>query len=235
MLEALKQEVLKANLDLVRHGLVTFTWGNVSGIDREQGLVVIKPSGVPYDEMRPEHMAVVDLDGRQVEGELKPSSDTPTHIAIYKAFPGVGGVVHTHSTMATSWAQAGRSIPALGTTHADHFYGKIPCTRKLTREEIEGEYEVNTGKVIVEAFKDIDALHVPGVLVSGHGPFSWGKDAHDAVVNAVVMEEVAKMAFNTFALSPDIGPIDGYLLDRHFLRKHGPNAYYGQNKQRHNS
>ena len=230
MLKELKEQVLQANLDLVRHGLVVFTWGNVSGIDRERGLIVIKPSGVPYDEMRPEHMVVLDLDGKQVEGDLRPSSDTPTHIAIYKAFERVGGVVHTHSTMATSWAQAGKSIPALGTTHADHFYGPVPCTRKLTKEEIEGEYESNTGKVIVETFRDIDPLHVPGVLVSGHGPFSWGKDAHDAVVNAVVLEEVAKMAFNTFVINPDVGPIDGYLLDRHFLRKHGPNAYYGQKK-----
>ncbi len=230
MLKELKEQVLQANLDLVRHGLVVFTWGNVSGIDRERGLIVIKPSGVPYDEMRPEHMVVLDLDGKQVEGDLRPSSDTPTHIAIYKAFERVGGVVHTHSTMATSWAQAGKSIPALGTTHADHFYGPVPCTRKLTKEEIESEYESNTGKVIVETFADIDPLHVPGVLVSGHGPFSWGKDAHDAVVNAVVLEEVAKMAFNTFVINPDVGPIDGYLLDRHFLRKHGPNAYYGQKK-----
>lgn len=230
MLKELKEQVLQANLDLVRHGLVVFTWGNVSGIDRERGLVVIKPSGVPYDGMKPEHMVVLDLDGKQVEGDMRPSSDTPTHLAIYNAFPGVGGVVHTHSTMATSWAQAGRSIPALGTTHADHFYGQIPCTRKLTKEEIDGDYEYNTGKVIIETFSGIDPLHVPGVLVNSHGPFSWGKNAHDAVVNAVVMEEVAKMAFNTFVLNPGIKPIDDYLLDRHFLRKHGPKAYYGQNK-----
>jgi len=230
MLKELKEQVFKANLELVRHGLVIFTWGNVSGIDRERGLVVIKPSGVPYDEMKPEHMVVLDLDGKQVDGYLRPSSDTPTHIAIYKAFEGVGGVVHTHSTMATSWAQAGRSIPPLGTTHADHFYGPVPCTRKLTEEEIAGDYEGNTGKVIVETFSDIDPLHVPGVLVNGHGPFSWGKDAHDAVVNAVVLEEVAKMAYNTFVINPGVGPIDGYLLDKHFLRKHGPNAYYGQKK-----
>jgi L-ribulose-5-phosphate 4-epimerase len=230
MLRELKEQVLQANLDLVMHGLVVFTWGNVSGIDRERGLVVIKPSGVSYDEMRPEHMVVLDLDGRQVEGDLRPSSDTPTHIAIYRAFDGVGGVVHTHSAMATSWAQAGRSIPALGTTHADHFYGPVPCTRKLTKDEIEGNYESNTGKVIVETFSDIEPMHVPGVLVNGHGPFSWGKDAHDAVVNAVVLEEVAKMVFNTYVINKDVKPIDGYLLDRHFLRKHGPNAYYGQKK-----
>ncbi len=230
MLEALKEEVLKANLDLPRYGLVTFTWGNVSGIDRERGLIVIKPSGVPYDEMKAEHMVVLDLDGKQVEGDLRPSSDTPTHIAIYKAFAGAGGVVHTHSPWATSWAQAGRGIPALGTTHADYFYGEIPCTRILTREETEGEYESNTGKVIVETFKDIEPSHVPGVLVNNHGPFNWGKDAHEAVHNAVVMEEVAKMAFNTFALTPNVKPISDFLLDRHFLRKHGADAYYGQNK-----
>jgi L-ribulose-5-phosphate 4-epimerase len=231
MLEALKEKVFQANLDLVRYGLVLFTWGNVSGIDRERGLIVIKPSGVSYDEMKPADMVVLDLDGRQVEGDLRPSSDTPTHIAIYRAFDKVGGIVHTHSTMATSWAQAGRGIPALGTTHADHFYGEIPCTRKLTSDETDNEYEINTGKVIVETFRHKDPLHVPGVLVNNHGPFSWGKDAHDAVHNAVVMEEVAKMAFNTFVLAPGIQPISDHLLDRHFLRKHGPNAYYGQNKQ----
>jgi len=230
MLEALKEEVLQANLDLQKHGLVILTWGNVSGIDRERGLVVIKPSGVSYDDMKPEDMVIVDLDGRQVEGKLRPSSDTPTHIAIYKAFDKVGGVVHTHSAMATSWAQAGRSIPAFGTTHADHFYGQVPCTRKLSKEEIESEYEANTGKVIIETFSGMDPLHVPGVLVNGHGPFSWGKNAHDAVVNAVVLEEVAKMAYYTVALSPEIAPIDKYLLDKHFLRKHGPSAYYGQSK-----
>jgi len=228
MLEALKEEVLQANIDLQKHGLVILTWGNVSGIDRERGLIVIKPSGVSYDDMKAEDMVVVDLEGRQVEGRLRPSSDTPTHIAIYKAFDKVGGVVHTHSVMATSWAQAGKSIPALGTTHADNFYGPVPCTRKLAKEEIENEYEANTGKVIVETFSNKDPLHVPGVLVNGHGPFSWGKNAHDAVINAVVLEEVAKMAFNTVVLSPDVRPIDQYLLDKHFLRKHGPSAYYGQ-------
>jgi L-ribulose-5-phosphate 4-epimerase len=190
--------------------------------------MVIKPSGVPYSELKLEHMVVLDLDGNQVEGKLKPSSDTATHLVLYRAFPDIGGVVHTHSAWATSWAQAGRAIPALGTTHADYFYGEIPCTRDLTAEEINGNYEAETGNVIVETFKGKEALHVPGVLVKGHGPFSWGKDPHEAVHNAVVMEEVAKMAFRTFMLSPGIGQIDQTLLDKHFLRKHGPNAYYGQ-------
>ncbi|MGE5614683.1 MAG: L-ribulose-5-phosphate 4-epimerase [Bacillota bacterium] len=231
MLESLKEAVFKANLDLPKYGLVIFTWGNVSGIDREKGLIVIKPSGVPYDDMKPEHMVVLDLDGKQVEGSLKPSSDTPTHIELYKAFPEIGGIVHTHSTWATSWAQAGRGIPALGTTHADYFYGEIPCTRKMKRSETENDYEANTGKVIVETFKNINPAYVPGVLVNNHGPFCWGKDADEAVHNAVVMEEVAKVAFNTFMLAPGIGRMSSHLLDKHFFRKHGASAYYGQNNQ----
>ncbi|NLY11744.1 MAG: L-ribulose-5-phosphate 4-epimerase [Firmicutes bacterium] len=230
MLEQLKEQVLKANLDLPKHGLVTFTWGNVSGIDREKGLMVIKPSGVPYEELTVDDLVVLDLDGKQVEGKLRPSSDTPTHLVLYNKFPNIGGVVHTHSPWATSWAQAGRGIPALGTTHADYFYGEIPCTRKMTAEEIQTEYEKETGNVIVETFErlGIDPLNIPGVLVNNHGPFSWGTDADNAVHNAVVLEEVAKMAFNTFALTPGIKQIDQVLLDKHFLRKHGAGAYYGQ-------
>jgi L-ribulose-5-phosphate 4-epimerase len=230
MLQQLKQEVLEANLQLPKHGLVTFTWGNVSGIDRKQGLVVIKPSGVPYEKLKAEDLVVVDLDGTIVEGRLRPSSDTPTHVALYRCFPYIGGIVHTHSPWATSWAQAGRSIPALGTTHADYFYGEIPCTRALTKEEINRAYEVETGNVIIETFETggIDPLAMPGVLVTGHAPFCWGKNANEAVHNAVVLEEVAKMALHTFQLSPGIGPIDQYLLDKHYLRKHGANAYYGQ-------
>ena len=228
MLKLLKEAVLEANLELSRRGLVIYTWGNVSGVSREEGLVVIKPSGVPYSELKLEHLAVLDLDGNQVEGKLKPSSDTPTHLVLYRAFPEIGGVVHTHSSWATSWAQAGRAIPALGTTHADYFYGEIPCTRDMTDEEIHGNYEAETGKVIVETFKGREVLHVPGVLVKGHGPFNWGRDPHEAVHNAVVMEEVAKMALITFVLSPAVGPKSEALLDKHFLRKHGPNAYYGQ-------
>lgn len=230
MLERLKQEVLEANLDLPKYGLVTFTWGNVSGIDRKSGLVVIKPSGVPYDKLKLEDLVVVDLDGNKVEGELKPSSDTPTHLVLYKAFPQVGGIVHTHSPWATSWAQAGRGIPALGTTHADYFYGEIPVTRAMTREEIESAYELETGNVIVETFKDKDPMMIPSVLVNSHAPFNWGKDPHEAVHNAVVVEEVAKMALHAYNLNPDIQPMDQALLDKHFLRKHGANAYYGQTK-----
>ncbi|WP_311289707.1 L-ribulose-5-phosphate 4-epimerase [Paenibacillus glycanilyticus] len=230
MLERLKQEVLEANLDLPKYGLVTFTWGNVSGIDRESGLVVIKPSGVPYDKLKLEDLVVVDLDGNKVEGELKPSSDTPTHLVLYKAFPHVGGIVHTHSPWATSWAQAGRGIPALGTTHADYFYGEIPVTRAMTREEIENNYELETGNVIVETFKDKDPMKIPSVLVNSHAPFNWGKDAHEAVHNAVVVEEVAKMALHAYHLNPALQPMDQALLDKHFLRKHGANAYYGQTK-----
>lgn len=228
MLEKLKEAVLEANLELPRKGLVSYTWGNVSGIDRESGLVVIKPSGVPYEELKSDHLAVVDLDGRQVEGRLKPSSDTPTHLVIYKSFAGVGGVVHTHSPWATCWSQAGREIPALGTTHADYFYGGVPCTRKMTDAEIGGEYEKETGNVIIEAFDGLNPMYVPGVLVNSHGPFSWGKDAADAVYHAVVLEQVAMMALYTTLLNPGIPPMDQSLLDRHFLRKHGKNAYYGQ-------
>ncbi|NLX71444.1 MAG: L-ribulose-5-phosphate 4-epimerase [Clostridiales bacterium] len=228
MLKWLKEAVLEANLELPKQRLVTYTWGNVSGICREKGLVVIKPSGVPYPELKLEHMVVLDLDGNQVEGKLRPSSDTPTHLVLYRAFSQIGGVVHTHSPWATSWAQAGRSIPALGTTHADYFYGEIPCTRDMTKEEIQGNYEAETGNVIVETFQGKDPMQVPGVLVKSHGPFNWGKDPHEAVHNAVVMEEVARMAFHTIMLSSGIGPMDQVLLDKHFLRKHGPGAYYGQ-------
>ncbi|MFV0521496.1 MAG: L-ribulose-5-phosphate 4-epimerase [Mangrovibacterium sp.] len=229
MLEQLKEEVCKANLDLVKYGMVIFTWGNVSGIDREKGLVVIKPSGVSYDNMKPEDMVVVDFNGKVVEGKYKPSSDTATHIELYKQFPNIGGVVHTHSEWATSFAQAGKGVPAIGTTHADYFYGEVPCTRKMTAEEIKTAYELNTGKVIVECFKtqDINPDYVPGVLVNNHAPFSWGKDAHDAVHNAVVLEEISKMTFRSFQLNPDT-KMDQELLDKHFLRKHGANAYYGQ-------
>jgi len=230
MLEKLKQEVFEANLALPKYGMVTFTWGNVSGIDRELGLVVIKPSGVPYETMKAEDMVVVNLEGKVVEGVLKPSSDTPTHLVLYKSFPNIGGIVHTHSPWATSWAQAGRGIPALGTTQADYFYGEIPCTRKMTEAEIKGAYELETGNVIVETFNDLNPDRVPGVLVNCHAPFAWGKDAHDAVHNAVVLEEVAKMALHTYALNPNVQPMDQTLLDRHFLRKHGANAYYGQTK-----
>ena len=230
MLEQLKKEVLEANLLLPKHGLITFTWGNVSGIDREKGLVVIKPSGVDYDGMTAEDMVVVDLDGKVVEGKWKPSSDTPTHVALYKAFPALGGVVHTHSRWATSFAQAGRGIPAFGTTQGDYFYGEIPCTRKMTPVEIAGAYELETGNVIIETFKSkgIDAEQVPAVLVNSHGPFTWGTDAHNAVHNAVVLEEVAFMAFHAMALTPGLPPMQQELLDKHYLRKHGANAYYGQ-------
>ncbi|AGE22479.1 L-ribulose-5-phosphate 4-epimerase [Geobacillus sp. GHH01] len=228
MLEKLKQAVLEANLQLPQYRLVTFTWGNVSGIDRERGLVVIKPSGVAYDKLTIDDMVVVDLNGNVVEGGLKPSSDTPTHLWLYKKFPEIGGIVHTHSTWATVWAQAGKGIPALGTTHADYFYGEIPCTRPMTNEEIQGAYELETGKVITETFRFLDPLQMPGVLVHGHGPFAWGKDPANAVHNAVVLEEVAKMAARTFMLNPDAQPISQTLLDRHYLRKHGANAYYGQ-------
>lgn len=228
MLEGLKKAVLEANLELPKQGLVLFTWGNVSGIDREKGLVVIKPSGVPYKELKVEHLAVVDLEGNQVEGDLRPSSDTPTHLVLYRNFPNIGGIVHTHSPWATIWAQAGMGIPALGTTHADYFYGEIPCTRKMTSEEISGEYEAETGKVIVETFQSKNLDYIPGVLVYGHGPFAWGKDACEAVHNAVVLEEVAKMAYCTITLNAKITTMDKALLDKHFLRKHGEDAYYGQ-------
>ncbi|WP_309090628.1 L-ribulose-5-phosphate 4-epimerase [Domibacillus sp.] len=228
MLDQLKQEVLEANLSLPKHGLVTFTWGNVSGFDEREQLVVIKPSGIAYDQLTVEDMVVVDLDGNVVEGTLKPSSDTATHLILYKHFSGIGGVVHTHSPCATSWAQAGRAIPALGTTHADYYYGEVPCTRPLTREEIEQAYEVETGNVIIETFTHLDPKAMPGVLVYGHAPFNWGKTPSEAVHNAVVLEEVARMGLNTFQLNPDTEPIDQFLLDKHYLRKHGVNAYYGQ-------
>ena len=229
MLEALKEKVWQANLSLPKHGLVTFTWGNVSGIDREKGLVVIKPSGVEYEGMTAEDKVVVDLEGNVVEGKWKPSSDTPTHLELYKAFPEIGGIVHTHSRWATSFAQAGRGIPAYGTTHADYFYGEIPCTRKMTPEEIAGEYEKETGNVIVETFAGMQAGDIPAVLVNSHGPFAWGTDASNAVHNAVVLEELAFMAFHTEALNPGSAVMQRELLDKHYLRKHGANAYYGQN------
>jgi L-ribulose-5-phosphate 4-epimerase len=228
MLESLKEQVLEANLELNRRNLVIYTWGNVSGIDREKGFVVIKPSGVPYEELRADTMVVLTLDGRIVEGTLNPSSDTPTHLELYRSFPAIGGVVHTHSPYATSWAQARVGIPCYGTTHADYFYGTIPCTRPLSRTEIESEYELNTAKVIVERFQDLNYQFVPGVLAAGHGPFTWGKNALDAVHNSVVLEEIAKMSLQTLQLNPAAEPVSQYLLDKHFLRKHGPNAYYGQ-------
>jgi len=227
MLEALKKEVFKANLDLVKHGLVLFTWGNVSAIDRTTGLVVIKPSGVSYDEMKEEDMVVVDLNGKIVEGKLKPSSDTATHLVLYRSFPTLGGIVHTHSTYATSWAQAGLDIPNIGTTHSDYFSGAIPCTRDMTPQEIEGEYELETGNVIIERFNDLNPDFIPGVLVKNHGPFSWGKNAHDAVHNAVVMEQVAKMAYIAYGVNPEL-TMNKNLIKKHFYRKHGPDAYYGQ-------
>lgn len=230
MLEELKQEVWNANLQLPKHGLVTFTWGNVSGVDRESGLMVIKPSGVEYDAMRPEDMVVVDLKtGKSVEGRLNPSSDTSTHVELYKAFPQIGGVVHTHSRWATIFAQSGRGVPALGTTHADYFYGEIPCTRRMTTEEIRGEYEKETGSVIIERFAHLKPLEIPAVLVHSHGPFAWGTDPSNAVHNAVVLEECAMMAWHNLALSGcTIEPMQQELLDKHYLRKHGANAYYGQ-------
>ena len=232
MLEELKRKVLKANLDLVKNGLVLYTWGNVSEMDRASGLLVIKPSGVSYDGMTEEDMVVVDLSGNVVEGKWRPSSDTPTHIEFYKAFPDVNGVTHTHSTFATSWAQAGRDIPFYGTTHADYFYGDIPCARSLTQEEIEGEYEKNTGLVIVERFQkdNIKPLEVPGVLIKSHGVFAFGKDANGSVYNATVIEEVAKMAFITEQVNPNVQRADKFMMDKHYLRKHGKNAYYGQNR-----
>ncbi|MBR0161457.1 MAG: L-ribulose-5-phosphate 4-epimerase [Oscillospiraceae bacterium] len=227
-MKRLKKQVLEANLLLPKYHLVTFTWGNVSAIDRESGLVVIKPSGVPYDGMSVEDMVVVDLEGKVVDGKWKPSSDTPTHIELYKAFPACGGIVHTHSRWATTFAQAGMAIPAMGTTQADYFYGAIPCTRPMTEEEIKGEYEKETGRVIVETFSDRDPADVLGVLVFSHGPFAWGTDAMNAVHNAVVMEEVAFMDWHAMMINPERGPMQQELLDKHYLRKHGKNAYYGQ-------
>ncbi|MBQ5987805.1 MAG: L-ribulose-5-phosphate 4-epimerase [Clostridia bacterium] len=231
MLESLKQQVLEANLLLPKFGLVTFTWGNVSAIDRETELVVIKPSGVPYEGMTAEDMVVVDLSGKVVEGKWKPSSDTPTHVELYKAFPNIGGVCHTHSSYATSWAQAGRDIPCYGTTHADHFYGDVPCLRCLTKTEIDEGYERNTGTLIVSEFArlHLDQVAMPAVLLKNHGPFTWGKDAVAAVHNAVVLEECAKMAYRTEQINPSVRPAPQELQDKHYLRKHGKNAYYGQN------
>lgn len=226
-IEELKQHVFRANIDLVNHGLVIFTWGNVSGIDRDRGLVVIKPSGVSYEGMKAEDMVVVDMEGNRVEGKFKPSSDTATHLELYKAFPETGGVVHTHSTYATAWAQAGCDIPNIGTTHADYFSDDIPCTRDMTKDEIMGDYEKDTGTVIIERFKGLNPAHIPGVLVKNHGPFAWGKDPHDAVHNAVVMEQVAKMAFISRQVNPQL-TMNPWLIEKHFSRKHGPNAYYGQ-------
>ena len=229
MLTELKEQVCEANLLLPKHGLVTFTWGNVSGVDWEKGLMVIKPSGVEYDGMSPQDMVVVDLEtGKRVEGQWKPSSDTDTHLALYRAFPRLGGVVHTHSRWATTFAQAGRAIPAMGTTQGDYFYGDIPCTRKMTPEEIGGSYELETGNVIIETFQGMEPMDIPGVLVHSHGPFAWGKDPLNAVHNAVVMEEVAFMDWHTMLLNPESGRMQQELLDKHYLRKHGANAYYGQ-------
>jgi L-ribulose-5-phosphate 4-epimerase len=230
MLEKLKIRVYKANLNLVHHGLVIHTWGNVSGRDKKTGLIVIKPSGISYDKMKPSDMVVLDPEGKVVEGKLNPSTDAPTHIILYKAFSKTGGMVHTHSTYATSWAQAGREIIPMGTTHADHYYGNVPCTRKLRKNEIEKNYEVNTGKVIIERMKNTDPVAVPSVLVHSHGPFCWGSDPEEAVYNAVALEEIARMAFYTMLLGND-KPVDKFLLDKHFSRKHGRDAYYGQSKK----
>lgn len=231
MLEELKKQVYEANMLLPKYGLVTFTWGNVSGIDTESGLFVIKPSGVDYEKMKPEDMVVLDLEGNIVEGTMRPSSDTPTHLELYKAFPDIKGVVHTHSSYATSWAQSGRSIPCYGTTHADYFYGEIPCFRCLTEEEIADAYEENTGHLIVNEFlkMDRDPMSVPAALCKNHGPFAWGKDVFDAVHNAVVLEEVAKMAYRTELINKDVASAPQELQDKHYYRKHGANAYYGQN------
>ena len=231
MLEELKEKVYQANLDLVKQGLVIFTWGNVSGIDREKGLVVIKPSGVDYDTMKVSDMVVVDLEsGEVVDGNLNPSSDTPTHLVLYKAFPNIQGVVHTHSTYATAWAQAGKDIPNIGTTHADYFHEAIPCTAAMTKEEVEGQYELETGNVIVKRFEGINPDHTPGVLVKNHGPFSWGPSPANAVYNAKVMEQCAKMAFISYMVNPDT-TMNPLLIEKHYNRKHGPNAYYGQKKK----
>lgn len=230
MLDELKDIVYRANMALVEHGLVIFTWGNVSGIDRNRGLVVIKPSGVDYATMKASDMVVVDLaTGEPVEGSLRPSSDTPTHLALYRAFPEIGGVVHTHSTYATAWAQAGIDLPNIGTTHADYFHNDIPCTRDMTAAEVEGQYELMTGNVIVERFEGLNPVHTPGVLVKNHGPFSWGRTPDEAVHNAVVMEQVAKMAFVAFSVNPSL-TMNPLLVEKHFSRKHGPKAYYGQGK-----
>lgn len=228
MLEQLKEEVLSANLDLVKHGLVVLTWGNVSGINRENNLIVIKPSGVDYDKLKVDDMVVVDMNGKVVESNKRPSSDTPTHIELYKAFPEVGGITHTHSNYATIFAQACKEIPCLGTTHADHFYGSIPVTRLLSEFEVESAYEKNTGKVIIETFSEMDYLSTPGVLVGGHAPFSWGRNADESVKNAFILERVAQMALATLKLNPEVKELPSFILDKHYQRKHGPNAYYGQ-------
>ena len=232
MLEELKQKVYEANMELPRRGLVTYTWGNVSGIDREKGLFVIKPSGVEYDELKPEDLVVMDLQVNKVDGDMNPSSDTKTHLVLYNAFPQLGGIVHTHSPYAVGWAQAGRDIPCYGTTHADYFYGPIPCARHLTQEELDEDYEMNTGKLIVEEFqaRGIDPVAVPAVICHSHGPFTWGKDAAQAVYHAVVLEEVAKMAMFTRQVDPSAAPAPQRIQDKHYMRKHGPNAYYGQGK-----
>ena len=231
MLEDLKNDVYKANLDLVAHGLVIHTWGNVSGRDYGSGLIVIKPSGQSYESMKPEDMVVLDPSGKVVEGKFRPSTDAPTHLLLYNKYPSIGGVVHTHSTYATSWAQAGKGIPPFGTTHADHYYGEVPCTRILTHKEIDGDYETNTGKIIIERLGSNDPMMIPSVLVNGHGPFCWGSDADKAVYNAVALEEIARMAFYTVLLGKT-EPIDDSLLNKHFQRKHGNNAYYGQDKSK---
>lgn len=231
MLEKLKEDVYRANMELVEKELVIYTWGNVSGIDREKGLMVIKPSGVDYDIMTPEDMVVTDMEGKVVEGRYKPSSDTPTHLVLYRAYPEIGGVVHTHSVWAVTFAQAGMDIPALGTTHADYFYGNIPCTRDLTPKEIEEAYEENTGKVITETIGSGDAMAVPGIVVKNHGPFAWGKSPAGSVYNAVVLEKVAEMAYKTMTLNPRVERVGQFLLDKHYYRKHGANAYYGQDSK----
>ena len=230
MLKDLRDAVYEANMDLPKRGLVVYTWGNVSGVDRDKGLIVIKPSGVEYDELKPEDLVVVDFDNKIVEGKMNPSSDTKTHVELYKSFPTVGGIVHTHSPHAVGWAQAGRDIPCYGTTHADYFYGPVPCTRNLTQEEVDGDYELNTGKVIAATFneRNLDPLAVPGVICRCHGPFTWGKSPAQAVYHAVVLEEMAKMAMYTITIDPKASEAPQYVLDKHYLRKHGPNAYYGQ-------
>ncbi|NLC16531.1 MAG: L-ribulose-5-phosphate 4-epimerase [Clostridiales bacterium] len=234
MLKDLKHEVWEQNLNLVKHNLVIFTWGNVSGIDRQKGIIAIKPSGVEYDVLKPEDIVLVDLDGKVVQGKLNPSSDTPTHIELYKNFENLGGIVHTHSTYATAWAQAGKPIKCYGTTHADYFYGEIPCTRALTKQEITADYEKNTGKVIAQTFAELnlDITAMPAVIIKSHGPFAFGKSPKEAVFNAAVLEEVAKMAWLSRQINPDIVSVDQYLLDKHYLRKHGKNAYYGQKNKR---
>lgn len=231
MLEELKKEVFEENLELVEKKLVIYTWGNVSGIDRESKIFAIKPSGVGYDIIKSDDMVLIDLEGKKIEGKYKPSSDTATHIELYKAFPEIGAIVHTHSSYATSWAQARKDIPAFGTTHADYFYGDIPCARALTKEEIENDYEKNTGLVIIETLKErnINPMDIPGIIIASHGPFAWGKDSRQAVYNAVVLEELSKMAYRTIQINPNIKSVEKYLLDKHYFRKHGKNAYYGQN------